>query len=346
MKKQPRWLAELPKWERLVRATLYIDIGSRFTRVVYKNKLVWHQPTTVTFHAGSQTVVEIGQKAWHALGKTPPSVQVLFPIQAGKISDIPVSVQYLRALIKSVLTQLELPFVLQLSAVVGIGSSLSPVELRTWTNVLHEAGFQSVKLVKKSLGLANHQTQRPVTWCLEIGDQTTEMGIFVGPELVKSWSWKFGGQAYTQELQDLVRSHYQATLSQMTAESIKTQQRSLVLQFDQDTGKNTKTSIRASDAVTHEPKVVYLERHHLIERFAHLSQELIQEIQTRLGEVSPDVARTVLENGLLLSGGAGQLSGLREFLATELHTECAMVEQPELELVWGLSRSADSEANK
>jgi len=341
MKKNRGWLDQLSKLERFLNARFSIDVGSRYTRVVYKSKLIWHQPTCVTFHTPTQTVVEIGQKAWLAMGKTPNHMETLFPIRNGKVSEIQITLQYLRALQKMVLEQLELPFVLNISGVIGVSSSLSPVEIQTWKNVLHEGGFQRLRLVKKSQAIYTHARAqgKEVAWVLDVGDQTTEIGAFVGEELVSSKSIDFGGQQFTLELQDLLRSQYQAVLSQAAAEAVKTQQRTLRLALDQGASKAAKSTIRASDVITHEPKVVYLERRQLEERFAALAGELLPVLQQFLANLSSETSRALMEQGLYLTGGGSLVSGLSEYLQTNLQTRCLLAEQPELDVVWGLAET-------
>lgn len=343
MKKAASWFPQLP-WSQLLNTKLILDVGAYQTRVVYQRKLIWHQPTCLTYHAPSQSVLEIGQKALQAFGKTPKSVQVIFPVQNGQVSDVVITQQYLRAVLKAVLDKLELPFSLSSSVVLGVPASSSPVALQMWTRVLHESGFQGVKLIKKSQAVYEYvQTQGqalPYTWLLDIGSQMTEVAVFSGKEIISSESFEFGGHHYTTELQDLLRSEYQVTLGYLLCEQLKMQQRGLHFQPEYRSASH-KTTVRVTDILSNEPKIVYLERNKVEEVWEKVSQDLVLALEGFLGRLSPDIVSLIQDQGLYLTGGGSQLNGLSEYLHQSLTTQVTVAKQPELEVVWGLATLAD-----
>ncbi len=338
MKKNHTWLTQFGSLRRLVKAGLWLDIGSQNTRVVYGNKLVWHQPTCVTLHVPTQTVLEVGQRALLSMGKTPEKIQVVFPVRQGKISDLAISQQYIRAVVKQVMALLELPFVFQLSGQAAVASSLSPVAMQTWTRVLHESGFHAVQLIRKSQAIQEflRAQKQPLNWMLDMGAQTTELGIFLGDEVLQSHSLNLGGHDITTELQDLLRTEYQATLSYLSAEALKVAQHSLHLSTEKSGLKSAKTTLRATDLVTQEPKVIYLDKQDLELHFGLKMKELVDEIKAILAQLSTEMRTQLLEGGLYLTGGASGLSGAKEFLESELKTTVTVARQPELDLVWGV----------
>ena len=79
------------QWRRFlsrIRPAVGLDLGSASTRLSLNNKLVLHQPTCFIHHLASHTLVEVGENALKAEGKTPPGMKIEFPEKRGEISNL------------------------------------------------------------------------------------------------------------------------------------------------------------------------------------------------------------------------------------------------------------------
>lgn len=340
MKKKRGWWGPSLTLGNVLTTQLFFDVGSSATRVVYQQKLVCHQPTCLSLHAPSQTVLEIGERAAKTQGKTPANIITVFPVRDGAVTHIPQMQGYLKALTQQALQQLEIPFSLSMTAVVSVPSSLSPVARQTWLRVFHESGFQRVRLVSKAQALYSHVQSEgetsPLTWIVDVGSQTTEIAAFSGSEVVSAHSLEFGGDHLTQALQELLQTEYQATLSMASTEQLKKHQRNLQLSEGEARSAH-KTTVKASDMLSLQPRIVYLERYKVEAAFRETLQELLEGLRGFLSDISPEIRQQLLEQGCYLTGGSSQLSNIREYLQTELKTQVTLAKQPELDVIWGLA---------
>jgi len=334
-------LQQLPSW---LSQDFKIDMGSSLTRVVVGQKLVWHQPTCLAVDRRSGSVVEIGQQALSLMGKTPPHITLIFPVQNGRIAEVGYAEKYLQTVVKLVLTQLQRPLVVYLRADAAISVSLSPIERSMWNRVLHSAGFQSVKLVPKPRALLAHMISTKTAKShfdnvlfIDIGAQTTELAVFVQNQIIKAETLTIGSHTFTQAIEDAIRLDYQALVSWPMAEKIKLQQRNLqLIPSDKPAATSHKTSLRVTDALTRTPKTIYIERTAIEIVLRVVAEQLAKQITIFLSQLPPESLTAVMEQTAVVSGGGSLLPGLVEYLESRLQLSIMPAEQPELAVIWGV----------
>lgn len=327
-------------WSSWLNANLYLDVGSSVTRVVYQNKLVWHQPTCLAIETQSGNVVQVGQTAFNILGKVPNTISVTFPVQGGQVSNLDHMQKYLESVLHVITPQLGLPFLINVKANLALPISTSPVESQNWAKALKAGGFQTVSVWPKPQALYHSALKSKIPQdylcVIDIGANTTEIAAFAQGQLFRAQTLPFGGSLYTQELENIVRSEYQGAGSWIQMEKVKLQQRGLSLLPDAKVSTH-KTSLRVTDILTRNPKAIYVERGAIEAQFRTVSHRLLDMIQEFLGQLPSEVSTALLERGVYLTGGGSQLSGLSEFLSFHLKLPYILSTQPDLDVIWGLA---------
>lgn len=331
---------QLRTWSSWLHASLYLDVGSSMTRVVYQRKLIWQQPTCVAIEKHSGTVISVGKKAFDILGKVPESMAVVFPVETGQPSNLEFLQKYLEGILQAITPQLQLPFLVNVKATITLPISTSPVESYQWRKVFRSAGFQSVAILPKPQALVTSisKTKVPQDYVciIDIGAETTEVAAYAQGQLFKAETLRFGGKLYTAALETIVRSEYQGISSWVQLEKIKKQQRNLSY-IPESKPTTHKTSLRVTDILSRNPKAIYIERAVIEAAFRTVSETLVSLVQDFLGELPTDVATALLERGVYLTGGGSLLAGLAEYLSYQLKLPYLVSDQPELDVIWGLT---------
>jgi rod shape-determining protein MreB and related proteins len=323
----------------------YFDFGSTTTRVLVVNRLVYCEPTCMVIHSGDKTVVAIGTKAYGLLGKTPPSLEIVFPVLRGSWISLELAQLYCQAIQKSVGVRWSIPsYLFGVAGLSGVSTSLSVAERRTATTVFRQVGFQQVKLVPRPQAIFQHRraskTESEVAAILDLGGQLAEASVLVGGENICSAVFSWGGVRLTEKTQALVRSLHSCALGWQTAEEVKRQLVRMYAGVSKTQGekwRETKLAVRGKDVVTQTAKTVVL----TAAEFERIGEQALEELEEYLHDflasVPVELGATVLSQGLLLSGGSSQIKGLAE--ALEKITKCQVFTstRPELDVVEGLS---------
>jgi rod shape-determining protein MreB and related proteins len=340
-----------PTWFRtfkvpvLMSQSLCFDVGSFTTRVMLGSQLVYNQPTCLTIHQPTQTVVEVGTAAYGTLGKVPAAVEVVFPIKYGVISRPALATLYLRSVLKKVFAdEHRWPIIFGLKATLALPAAVTPVEKNIWKETLQQAGITQVRMVPRVVAIqraiADSSTAMRYRCVIDIGAQTTDIGLLSNSELIASTTIQMGGENYTQEVISLLRDEYQCEIGIQTAEKMKFQYRlGGELKAGGTKASDYKITLRGKQVASGVPTTISVASSLLRERFTEVTRLLIAEIQTFLAQAPAEVLTAALEDGLYLTGGGSLLPGVVEMLGQELKTHYSLAKHPQEDVVKGLFRS-------
>ncbi len=334
------WLRKF-KLPVLTTQSLALDIGSFTTRVMVGKQLAYTQPTCLTIHQPTQSVIDIGSAAYATLGKVPVSVEGIFPVRYGVISRPLVGAAYLRALLKTLFAdQNRWPIVFGLKVTLAVPASITPVEKNVWKETLQQVGVTQIRMIPKVIAIQRALAATGVhiryRCIVDIGAETTDIGLLSDSELIASTTIRMGGANYTQEVLSLLKDEYQCEIGPQTAEKVKHQYRPTGETKADSKPSDYKLTLRGKHVVTGVPTTVSVAGSLLRDRFKDVTHLLITEIQTFLAESPPEVLTSALEDGLYLTGGGSLLPGVVEMIGQELKTHFSLAKHPQEDVVRGL----------
>jgi rod shape-determining protein MreB len=324
----------------------FFDIGSTTTRVISNSRLVYCEPTCLAVHK-TGAVAAIGNKAFSLLGKTAPSVEVIFPVLRGNW----VSAEYAEVYLRALQAQLAAPatlssYILGVSGALCTSATMNPLQSQLHTQVLQRSSLQRVQLRARPEALFAHcrvsKSDSEILAIVDLGGQVTEASILVGGEIVRTSFFSWGGVRLTERVQQIVREEHSCALGWQAAEEVKRQ----LLRFYGGTPKaqaekwrSTKLAARGKDVVTQTAKTVVLSADQFVALGEQVYAELSENLHDFFSEVPSELAATVLSEGVRLSGGSSQLKGLKEALEKTLNCEVRVNDRPELDAVEGLAEA-------
>lgn len=320
---------------------LCLVVGSSHTTLSVGEKILFNQATCLAVHRSNGTILAIGDKAYKLLGKTSSQVSVIFPIENGVISSSRYFRMYLQAIHEQIgLHSSLLPFMAQQHVLVAMPDTLSPVEETAFKEDFSQTQWGQVEFVSKAQAIARahgRESDPNQHLCLvTIGGMATEITVVSGEEIIASQRVNIGGIHFTETVQELIRSEKQCAVSWHIAEAVKQEIGFIDSAVISRTVRQKKMSVQGKDIGTQLGKTVVIEAASFVPGFSELVTDLLMNIQSYFSLLPTDLSTSILTNGIILSGGSANLTGLSEFLSQELHSEVIVSEHPESDVMDGL----------
>ena len=112
-----------------------------------------------------------------------------------------------------------------------------------------------------------------------------------------------------------MRKRHNLLIGERTAEVIKIKIGS-ILPFED--GHERDMIISGQDMITEQPKEVTIQSEDVRAALQQPCEEMVLSIKETFKKTNPDLASDIIQNGILLTGGGGLLSGLDRFLTDRL----------------------------
>lgn len=342
-----------------------IDLGTANTLVLVRGKgIVIREPSVVAMHKKTKKVIAIGTEAKNMLGKTPPSIITIKPLEHGVISDFDATAAMISHYIQNIH---EIGGFLPSSfarpkVVIGIPSSVTEVERRAvWEAALH-AGAREAYLIEEPMAAAIGEGisvfQSKGSMVVDIGGGTTEIAIISLGGIVVGRSLRLAGDEMDQAIVHYIRLKHGLLIGNSSAEYLKikigsaykkTQNAKRKVQNAKE--KNEEESIaiaeekgekmaivRGRDIETGLPKSIRITETEVREALASVLSKIIEEVADVLEETPPELTSDILEQGIFLTGGGALLSGLDHLIIERIHMPVYVSDDPLTTVVRGTGR--------
>ena len=150
---------------------------------------------------------------------------------------------------------------------------------------------------------------------LDIGGGTTEVAVISLGGIVTSSSLRLAGNRMDEAIAMHLRDLLGIKIGERTAEIIKIKIGS-ILPFED--GRERDMIISGQDVITEQPKEVTIQSEDVRSALVQPCEEMVVHIKETFKKTNPDLASDIIQNGILLTGGGGLLSGLDRYLTDKL----------------------------
>ncbi len=316
---------------------ILIDLGSSYTRISIGDKEVFNQPTCLAIHTGTQSIVTFGDKALRLLGKAPNLVEINFPVQNGVIAHTKYLELFLSAAIEEIFPSAQIQrYLFGIRAKVAIPAATSPAKRELLTKVLKNVGFSSITLVESSSVIVQNLVQKDAHMkdicILDIGSLKTEISIFSSGEIISSKLFKWGGVNLTECLQKIVRNKHKCVVGWHVAEATKKEIGTVL-------NSKEKVAIQGKDLVTQASKTIIVDAGDVKKDFVEQIDELLDYIQQFFALLPSEIAISVLQKGIYITGGTSQLEGIDEVFIDRFKCDVLISKNPNSDISIGLQKT-------
>ena len=291
-----------------------IDLGTANTLVSVRGQgIVINEPSVVAIEKQDQRVLAVGADAKEMLGRTPGSIIAMRPLKDGVIADFDVTEAMLRYFISCAQGK-RMPWHPKPRVVVCVPSGVTSVEKRAVFEATITAGARQAFLIEEPMAAAMG-ADLPVTeptgsMVVDIGGGTTEVAVISLGGIVTSSSLRLAGNRLDEAIAMHLRDLLGIKIGERTAEVIKIKIGS-ILPFED--GRERDMIISGQDVYTEQPKEVTIQSEDVRAALQAPIEEMVLHIKDTFKKTNPDLASDIIQNGILLTGGGGLLSGLDRY---------------------------------
>lgn len=295
-----------------------IDFGASKTVIFSSSKVVLELPNVVTVDSESWEVVYTGEKAKQTLGRTPESMQTVFPIEHGVISDYDLA-EYM---LKEYMEQAFGNKVLRPRIMATLPAGLTELQHHSLANVVEAAGGRNITVIESPLaiafGLGIDFSNPHGTLIVDIGAGTTDVAVISMGGIATCNSFKTASFDIDAQIIRYVRKEFNIEIGNLTAETIKIKV-GTAIERDVEIaviakGRNVFTGLPESFEIT--SSEVY-------EAIKDTLDTICNAIREVLNKTDPDLVADIMADGMYLAGGGSQLSGfaqkIEEYLGVKVH---------------------------
>lgn len=295
-----------------------IDLGTAYTLVYVRGKgIVINEPSFVAIDRKTRAPIEVGARAKEMWSKNPKDIQIVRPLRDGVISEYEITARMLDYLIRKAHEQSWVP-VPRPRVVVGIPSGVTEVEKRAVIEATLDAGAREAHLIEEPVAAAIG-ANLPVletrgSMVVDIGGGTTEVALFSLGGIVISRSIRVAGDEMDEDIVQHLRSKHNLLIGEPTAEKAKIDIGSAYPLPQEQTylvkGRNLTTGL---------PDSVEVSSIEIREAIGGSVNIIIDTVKDALDDTPPELVADLMEGGITIAGGGGQLRGLDERIKEEVN---------------------------
>src|ERR687893_2764009 len=311
-----RWPKFLPKAGSLFPANaIGVDLGTANTLIYVKGEgIVLNEPSVVAIDRESKKIKGVGLEAKRMLGRTPEGVIAVRPLKDGVIADFDVTEKMLRYFLTLIIDNHV--FKVKPRVIVCVPSGITEVERRAVRDSALGAGAKEVFMVAEPMAAAigvGLPVETPTgNMVIDIGGGTTEIAVIALSGIVCDTSIRVGGDEIDAAIVTFLRKNYTLMIGEPTAEAVKIQIGSAF-----STGEEREMDVKGRDLVSGIPKTVRGHSQEIRECIQEPIQAIVEAVRRALEITPPELARDIVDRGLVMTGGGALIPGLDVLIAPE-----------------------------
>ncbi len=307
-----------------------IDLGSSKTVIFSSSKVVLELPSVVTADSETFQPVYFGEKAKQTLGRTPESLQCVFPIEHGIIAEYDLA----EAMLKEYMMIAFGNKILRPKIMATLPVGLTEIQHHSMSNVIEAAGGRNVSVIESPLaiafGLGLDFSKPHGYFIVDIGAGTTDIAVVSMGGIAVCESFKTASFDFDTQIIRYVRKEYNIEIGNLMAESIKKQIGTVVPRPIEIAmvakGRNVFTGLPESFEIT--SSEVY-------EAIKETADTICNSIRTVFSKTDPDLVSDIKKDGLYLAGGGSLLNGMDKLISEFTGIAVHMIDDPTHSVVRG-----------
>jgi len=302
-----------------------IDLGTANTLVfVPKKGVIINEPTVVAVSLEDNRILAVGNEAKKMLGRTPETIVASRPLRDGVIADYRMTEAMLKYFLNKAAGKIR---VFRPEVMVAVPAGITSTERRAVVDATMKAGARAAYVVKEpilaAIGAGIPINEAAGHMIIDIGGGTTEVAVISLGGVVSVSSSKVGGNKIDQAIADYIKKRYNLAIGERTAEEIKIKIASALPVEDEDS-----MAIRGRDLIAGLPQTIEIKTNEICNAIAEHLRQIIQTIKNVLQETPPELSADVMDRGMILSGGSGQLKNLDRLITEATGVPCRLANDP------------------
>ncbi len=317
-----------------------IDLGTANVVVYIKGKgIEINEPSVVAVRRGGKRgqsqVIAVGAEAKAMVGKTPTGVSTIRPLQHGVIANFDMTEAMINHFVsmggagKGMFSHPKV--------IVCIPACVTEVERKAVIDASLSAGAREAYVIEEPVAAAlgaGLPIQKPQgNMVLDIGGGTSEVAVLSLGGIVVSNSLRSAGDEIDAAIVALLRQNYTLSIGEGTAEEIK-----MTIGTVMDIEEEMKMEVKGRDLMDGLPKAVTVTSSEIREAIEPIVSRIEEMVRDALEQTPPELARDIVDQGFVVTGGGALLKGLAERFSRDLNVPVMIAEQPLFSVALGVGR--------
>ena len=310
-----------------------LDLGSYEIKVYDKKKdTIWKEKDALAL-TDKKEIFAVGDEAYEMYEKTPPFLDVVFPMKQGVISRFTDMQFLLQNLLKK-----DRQFVRGSEYVIAVPTDVTEVEKKAFFDlVIHSnAKAKEVNIVERAIadavGLNLDVQNTKGLFIANFGGETTELSVLAGGGMVLNRLLKTGGRTFDEAVINLIRHSHDFLIGHPTAETLRRR-------FGVYTGETEASlTVAGRDLITGVPMQKPISMSTVRASLRDPLLECVRSILSLLDRTPPEVRTAIYANGIYLTGGIANMPGLDTYIEKGTGITTRVASQPDICAVTGLKK--------
>ena len=315
-----------------------IDLGTSNIKIYGSHGSKYFMEKNMIAIEGKKRLYAYGDSAFEMYEKAPDNITVSFPLNYGVIADI----ENMQSLMKHFLSDIQNGSLKPAEFYVAVPTQITEVEKRAFYELIKDSGVKAkrIMMVEKAaadaLGMDVDIKSSQGMLLVDVGFATTEISILSLGGIVVSRLLKNGGQKFDEAIKNAVRKEYGVLIGSKTAEKVKYSIREM-------SNQNKNAIVYGRDIVTGLPMEKSIDRILVKDCLAELYDQIIDNIMQVLERTPPELGADIYHHGIYLTGGASQVSYLKETIEQKTGLKVNTTGEPMASVVKGLAHIIKNE---
>lgn len=309
-----------------------LDLGTTSTLIHLEGQgVVVNEPSVIALNEHDQ-IVALGHEAKQMLGRTPPNIRAIRPMEDGVITDYETAELMLKALLRQALKGAS---VVKPRALCCVPSGITEVEKRAVRDSVKNAGVREIYMIEEPIAAAVGM-QLPIeestgSIVVDIGGGTTEVAVLSLGGVVVSESRKIGGNVMDQAVDRYLRSHYNIFVGEQICEQIKMQIGSALPLKEEEF-----FAVKGRNMLNGTPTTVHISSTEIRDALRECIMQVIGTVRTTLEKTPPELASDIVSAGINMTGGGSLLKRLDNAITQETNLKVHRAASPLTTIIEGL----------
>jgi rod shape-determining protein MreB len=229
--------------------------------------------------------------------------------------------------------------------IICVPSGSTAVERRAIQEAAESAGARHVFLIEEAIaaaiGAGLPVTEPTGSMVVDIGGGTTEVAVLSLGGIVYARSARVGGDTMDDAIIHYIRRNHHLLIGESSAERIK---KEIGAACAPSVGDGLTMEVKGRDLTQGVPKELNISERQIAEALGDVVGAIVDAVKDALEDTAPELAADIIEKGIVLTGGGGQLRNLDEVLRKETGLPVVLAEDPLSCVVLGTGRCLEEMA--
>lgn len=318
-----------------------IDLGTK--RIKYYRKgdgIIFDEENCIAIE-NKDEIRAIGDEAAEMVGRTPETIEVIYPVNRGVIANVSAMELLFNASFDRIYGKAKRAS--GTNFVIALPTDITEVEKRSFADLVHKSGLKpkNVSLVDKPIcvamaaGLDIMKAKGVMT--VDVGADTTEIAIIALGGIVRSRLLPTAGNKFDESICNYIRQKCALVIGKSNAEQLKMGIAGAV------SGQSLTKQVNGRDVVTGLPKRMEIESDLVYEAIKDDLKNITENIKSTLEHIPPEVSSDIIDAGIYVTGGSARIGNFDKLLNAETSLKINILEDPQDSVINGLGKLIDED---